>query len=247
MGRSSGSTTASPSYTVGQRQGLGVALGEPRYVSSLDPLSNTIQLARRADLETHTVDLERVSFVDGAAPNGRRAVPRRRSGSAIGRGSFRRTVAPLADADGRVRWRATTDEPVWAVAPGQACVLYDGDVVVGGGRIARSAEARIGSAVAACRERRVNIGPAPVLALLVGIFHTALFLVIRGHGGGQVPLLVIAAVLGAWAGDALGARLGIDVLRIGDFRLLTASLVAWIGIGLTALAATIGPTRRRTS
>ncbi len=93
----------------------------------------------------------------------------------------------------------------------------------------------------------MNIGPAPVLALLVGIFHTALFLVIRGHGGGHVPFLVIAAVLGAWAGDALGARLGIDVLRIGDFRLLTASLFAWIGIGLTALAATIGPTRRRTS
>ena len=35
-------------YTVGQRQGLGVALGEPRYVSRVDPRSNTITLARRA-------------------------------------------------------------------------------------------------------------------------------------------------------------------------------------------------------
>ena len=92
----------------------------------------------------------------------------------------------------------------------------------------------------------MTIGPALVLALLVGIFHAALFVLIRGHGGGQVPLLAVAAVLGAWAGDALGARLGIDLLRIGDFRLLTASLVAWVGIGITALAATLGPSRRRT-
>ena len=91
----------------------------------------------------------------------------------------------------------------------------------------------------------MTIAPALVLALLVGIFHAALFVLIRGHGGGQVPLLGVAAVLGAWAGDALGARLGIDLLRIGDFHLLTASLVAWLGIGLTALAATLGPSRRR--
>ncbi len=34
------------------------------------------------------------------------------------------------------RWLVETDEPVWAAAPGQAAVLYDGDVVLGGGRIA---------------------------------------------------------------------------------------------------------------
>ena len=36
------------------------------------------------------------------------------------------------------RWVVETDEPVWAAAPGQACVLYAGDVVLGGGRIARA-------------------------------------------------------------------------------------------------------------
>jgi tRNA-specific 2-thiouridylase len=46
-------------YTVGQRQGLGVALGAPRYVSRIDPLTNTITLGRREDLETTTVELER--------------------------------------------------------------------------------------------------------------------------------------------------------------------------------------------
>jgi tRNA-specific 2-thiouridylase len=129
------------SYTVGQRQGLGVALGEPRYVSRLDPISNTIQLARRVDLETHTVDLERVSFVDGGAPN--RDEPFRAQIRIRHRARLvPAMLAPHGDLDGTQRWRATTDEPVWAVAPGQAAVLYDGDVVLGGGRIARPADAR---------------------------------------------------------------------------------------------------------
>jgi hypothetical protein len=92
----------------------------------------------------------------------------------------------------------------------------------------------------------MTIGPAPVLALLVGLFHTSLFVLIRGSGGGQIPLLLLAAVLGAWAGDAIGARLGVDLLRFGDFRLLTASVVAWLGILLTAVAVVRGPSRRRT-
>jgi hypothetical protein len=89
------------------------------------------------------------------------------------------------------------------------------------------------------------IGPAPVLAILVGIFHTSLFILVRGSTGGQLPLLVVAAVLGAWAGDALGARLGFDLLRIGDFRLVAASLVAWVGIGFVSVVSILGPTRRK--
>jgi len=91
----------------------------------------------------------------------------------------------------------------------------------------------------------VTIGPAAVLALLVGLFNASLFVLIRGSGGGQLPLLALAAILGAGAGDAIGARLGIDLLRIGDFRLLSAVVVAWIGIGITAVAAILGPSRKR--
>jgi hypothetical membrane protein len=101
-----------------------------------------------------------------------------------------------------------------------------------------------------CRRRAIDgaytrpvIGPAPVLAVLVGIFHTGLYVFIRGTAGGQLPLLLLAAVLGAWAGDALGGRLGIDILRIGDFRLAAASITAWIGIGIVAIVAIMGPTR----
>lgn len=87
-------------------------------------------------------------------------------------------------------------------------------------------------------------GPAPVLAVLVGVFHTALFVLIRGSAGGRLPLVVIAAALGAWAGDALGARLGIDLLRIGDFRLVAASIVAWLGIGFVVAISALGPGSR---
>jgi hypothetical protein len=91
----------------------------------------------------------------------------------------------------------------------------------------------------------MTIGPAPVMALLVGLFYAALFVLIRGSGGGQLPLLALAAILGAWAGDAIGARLGIDLLRIGDFHIVSASIVAWIGIGITAVAVILGPNRKR--
>ncbi|HEX8938862.1 MAG TPA: hypothetical protein VF763_01765 [Candidatus Limnocylindrales bacterium] len=91
----------------------------------------------------------------------------------------------------------------------------------------------------------MEIGPAPVLATLVGVFHTALYVLIRGTLGGRIVLILGAAVLGAWAGDAIGARLGLDLLRLGDFRLLAASVVAWLGIGFVAVASVLGPARRQ--
>jgi hypothetical membrane protein len=91
----------------------------------------------------------------------------------------------------------------------------------------------------------VTLDPAPVLAVLVGVFHTALFVLIRGSAGGQLPLLLGAAILGAWAGDALGDRMGMDILSIGDFRLIAASVFSWVGIGFVAIVALLGPTRRR--
>jgi hypothetical protein len=88
------------------------------------------------------------------------------------------------------------------------------------------------------------VDPAPILAVLVGIFHAALYVLIRGHAGGRLPLLVPASILGAWAGDALGDRLGIDAFAIGDFRLVPASMLAWLGIGFVAVVAILGPMRR---
>lgn len=125
-------------YTVGQRQGLGVALGSPRYVSRMDPLTNTITLGRREDLETTTIELERATFVAGHAPADEfRAEVRIRHRAA----PIPATVRVSAAGSRSGPWIVETDEPVWAAAPGQAAVLYDGEVVLGGGRIARPAPA----------------------------------------------------------------------------------------------------------
>jgi len=132
-----------PGYTIGQRKGIGVALGEPRYVSRIDPLTNTITLGRRADLETATIALERASFVAGDAPRGRDAfraqIRIRHRATPIA--ATVRPASPFEPARGG-RWLVETNSPVWAAAPGQAAVLYDGDVVLGGGRIARPVSPR---------------------------------------------------------------------------------------------------------
>ena len=84
-----------------------------------------------------------------------------------------------------------------------------------------------------------------VLSVLVGIFHAALSVLIRGSAGGRLPLLAAAAILGAWAGDALFGRLGIGIATIGDYNLIGASIVAWLGIAIVSIVATLGPSAER--
>jgi len=138
-----GSHGGSAGFTVGQRRGIGVVADAPRYVSRVDPLTNTIQLGRREDLETRTVPLSDVTFVADEPPAGR-------SGEFRGAVRIRHratpvpaTVRPASDREPRRggRWVVETDTPVWAAAPGQAAVLYDGDLVLGGGRIEREVAA----------------------------------------------------------------------------------------------------------
>ena len=89
----------------------------------------------------------------------------------------------------------------------------------------------------------MSVEPALILAILVGVFHASLYVLIRGSAGGRLPIVVGAAILGAWAGDALGDRLGIHLLSIGDFRLVAASVVAWVGIGISSAVAILGPSK----
>ena len=139
-GRVLGEHRGAAAFTVGQRRGVGAAVGEPRYVSRVDPLSNTIVLARRADLETRTFPIHESTFVTGTPP-----APEAFAALA----QVRHRAAPVAAwvrraAEGDGAWVVQTESPVWAAAPGQACVLFDPgepDVVIGGGRIARPAPA----------------------------------------------------------------------------------------------------------
>jgi tRNA-specific 2-thiouridylase len=139
-GRQVGEHLGSAAYTVGQRQGTGVALGEPRYVWKIDPSANTVKLGRRDDLETRRFEVEEVHFVAGEPPeasgdpaDGFRAEVQIRHRGRVAAA----TVLPRPSG----RWQIETDEPVWAAAPGQAAVFYHGEVVLGGGRIARSDDA----------------------------------------------------------------------------------------------------------
>jgi hypothetical protein len=91
----------------------------------------------------------------------------------------------------------------------------------------------------------MTVPPAFVLALLTGLFHTGLYVLLRGRSGGRLPLVYLAAALGAWAGAAVGARLGIGLLAIGDFGLVAASVVAWLGIGFVAVISVLGPQSER--
>jgi len=143
-----GEHRGSAGFTVGQRRGIGIAADAPRYVSRIDPLSNTIQLGRREDLETRIVPLSGVSFVAGAPPDGAAAPFRAEARIRHRATSIAATVRPASAAEPSRggTWVVETDEPVWAAAPGQACVLYAGDVVLGGGRIEAGVRAAIGAA-----------------------------------------------------------------------------------------------------
>ncbi len=91
----------------------------------------------------------------------------------------------------------------------------------------------------------MSLEPSLVLSVLVGAFHAALSVFIRGTAGGRLPLLVGAAILGAWTGDAIFARLGISILQLGDYNLVGASVMAWVGIAIVSVVAVLGPSAQR--
>ena len=87
----------------------------------------------------------------------------------------------------------------------------------------------------------MTLEPSLVLSVLVGVVHAAIYVLLRGSAGGRLPALALAAILGAWAGDAISGRIGLDVLTLGDYHLIGASIVAWVGIGLVSVVAVLGP------
>jgi tRNA-uridine 2-sulfurtransferase len=118
-------------FTVGQRRGLGIAGAQRLYVTALDPSRNRVVVGGERELEAPVARVEQVRWVSGSPPAaGVRAQVRIRHQHA---GADAR-LEPGADAT-VVRF----DAPVRALAPGQAAVFYDGDVVLGGGWIAGAA------------------------------------------------------------------------------------------------------------
>jgi tRNA-specific 2-thiouridylase len=130
-GQRVGTHTGYAHYTVGQRHGLGVALGEAVYVREVLPSSNTVVVGARHEVAQRSFTVDGALFTAGLPSSERFAASVRI-----------RHRAPDVPAEitmvGRDRFLVETVDPVWAPAPGQAAVLYDGDECLGGGRIARA-------------------------------------------------------------------------------------------------------------
>jgi tRNA-specific 2-thiouridylase len=134
-GRQVGEHAGVAAYTIGQRSGLGVALGERRYVSAIDAAANIVTLGRREDLYRTDFAVDAVSFVTGWQPADTfeaQVQIRHRAEPVPAR--VRRVDA--ATAEDERRWQVELERAAWAPAPGQAAVFYAGDEVIGGGRIA---------------------------------------------------------------------------------------------------------------
>ena len=113
-------------YTVGQRKGLGIALGAPAFVCGKDPATRRVILGKNEDLFTREVTLEGVNLLAVDAIDAPMAVTARIRSTHRGAPA---TVVMTGDDTALV----TFDEPQRAPCRGQSCVFYDGDTVVGGG------------------------------------------------------------------------------------------------------------------
>lgn len=119
-------------YTIGQRKGLGLSLKEPMYVMSVNPADNTVTLGRDNELFSRALtagDINLISVEDITEPIRVKAKVRYRH-------TEQWATVTRTDTDSI---RVVFDEPQRAITRGQAVVLYDGDIVVGGGTITETA------------------------------------------------------------------------------------------------------------
>ena len=120
-------------FTIGQRKGLGVGVGEPLYVVRLEPETRRVVVGPKDALATQRIALSSVNWIGGARPtDGIEVMVKLRSASAPLPATVR--LRP----DGADVW---LHRPEYGVAPGQACVFYAGERVLGGGWITRQVQA----------------------------------------------------------------------------------------------------------
>lgn len=114
-------------YTLGQRKGLGIAVGKPVYVCEIRPQTREVVLGNPEDLMSRDVYVSDFNWISGNAPGGRiRCTAKVR---------YRQSEQPaVLSVEGDIV-HIVFDQPQRAITPGQAAVVYDGDVVLGGGTI----------------------------------------------------------------------------------------------------------------
>ena len=118
-------------YTIGQRKGIGVAAREPLYVLGKDAFANQLIVGFKDELLSSGVVACDVNLISGGVLEGPREVQ-------VKTHYRQRPVPAVAEQTGPDELTVTFGEPQRAAAPGQAAVLYEGDIVLGGGTIVRA-------------------------------------------------------------------------------------------------------------
>lgn len=118
-----------PNYTIGQRKGLGIALGQPMFVVAIDATENRVILGSKEELRGQAFRASHINLMKyGEIPPGLEATTKIRYRNAGGMAS----LYPEQE-DIRAEFHHTVD----SITPGQSAVFYDGDDVIGGGIIDR--------------------------------------------------------------------------------------------------------------
>lgn len=127
-GRLLGQHEGLAAYTIGQRKGLGISASEPLYVLAIRPAENALVVGTAAELGSDKCLVEEIHYVSGEEPTrpfrAKAQIRHRAQPAAV-------TVEPLAEGRAQVRF----DTAQRGVTPGQFLVLYEADVVLGGGII----------------------------------------------------------------------------------------------------------------
>jgi len=127
-GTSVGRHKGYPYYTIGQRHGLGLALGIPIYVTHIDPVTNTITVGPREELLSQALTARQLNLIKYPDLREERSVQAKIR--------YKDEGAPcLVWQTGDDEVRAVFAAPRRAITPGQALVLYEGEEVLGGGWI----------------------------------------------------------------------------------------------------------------
>ena len=114
-------------FTIGQRKGIGVALGEPHYVVRIEPEANRVVIGREEELACKVVMASGANWlIDPPTESFRCQIKIRYRSQPVDA-----TVEPISE----TAFRADFDEHRYGIAPGQAAVCFDGDRVLGGGWI----------------------------------------------------------------------------------------------------------------
>jgi tRNA-specific 2-thiouridylase len=118
------------SFTIGQRKGLGIALGEPAYVTKIIAKTGEVMLGTVDDLMGEKLIADQANWLVNDLPKvGDMVEAKIRYASP----SVQALIEKISDETFSLKFL----KPVKAITPGQSCVLYDGDKTLGGGKILR--------------------------------------------------------------------------------------------------------------